>query len=451
MAQGWNSDAERDAMLRRVAIVLSSLPASVANQILGTMGMDSIAAVRRTMTTLADVDPLERQRALQAFRVSMQQQPAPVPSSAAPAVPNPAPAVSNLAPAVSNLAPGVPNAAIPAEPTARVMSSEGIHVQTERSTNQSGSPAASDVDAHLVSDSPLSFLSEIDDDTLFMLVSVEHPQAIAFVLASIAPVQAARIIPRLDDALRRATLSRLGRLGEVPEEAAAEVANHFRNRLQDRSRDGHLNTGRRALDAILAALPSENPSEQSTKPTTAEQSFASPSVSGSSLDFPSADRPAMNLSAKLRQAIDSDDDPQPNSNAAVIESDPVILPLRTHQQDVSEHAVNVDQALSANADSSESAPSVSMLHSTDSIHQHLITLSPMELCRALGKVDARDAMLALCGLPNDVTEAALANLRRPHAKKARAAMNRLGSVQLREIDEAKERVAHASLPTDVAA
>jgi flagellar motor switch protein FliG len=69
----------------------------------------------------------------------------------------------------------------------------------------------------------------------------------------------------------------------------------------------------------------------------------------------------------------------------------------------------------------------------------------MELCRALGKVDTRDAMLSLCGLPNPVAEAALAILPRGHAKKVRASMSGLGSVQLREIDEAKERVARASL------
>ncbi len=54
-------------------------------------------------------------------------------------------------------------------------------------------------------------------------------------------------------------------------------------------------------------------------------------------------------------------------------------------------------------------------------------------------------MLALCGLPNQVTEAALSILPRAHAKKVRIKMNSLGSLQLREIDEAKEKVAQASM------
>jgi flagellar motor switch protein FliG len=74
-------------------------------------------------------------------------------------------------------------------------------------------------------------------------------------------------------------------------------------------------------------------------------------------------------------------------------------------------------------------------------------LAPEQLCQALGKVETRIAMLALCGLPNQVTESVLAVLPRAHAKKVRVKMNSLDSLHLREIDEAKERVAHASLDT----
>ena len=54
-------------------------------------------------------------------------------------------------------------------------------------------------------------------------------------------------------------------------------------------------------------------------------------------------------------------------------------------------------------------------------------------------------MLALCGLPNPVTSAVLALLPKAESRKVREAMNSLGALQLREIDEAKENVAHASL------
>ena len=72
MANGWDSGLEREAMLRRVAIVLSSLPAPVAANLLGEIDASTKVAVRRTMMSLADVDPLEQKRALHAFKVSVQ-------------------------------------------------------------------------------------------------------------------------------------------------------------------------------------------------------------------------------------------------------------------------------------------------------------------------------------------------------------------------------------------
>jgi hypothetical protein len=79
------------------------------------------------------------------------------------------------------------------------------------------------------------------------------------------------------------------------------------------------------------------------------------------------------------------------------------------------------------------------------VHQRLIELTPTQLCQSLGLVDARDAILALCGLPVHVAEAALAVLPRIQAKQARAKINSLESLELREIDRAKATVAEASL------
>ena len=70
MANGWNSGSDREAMLRRVAIVLSSLPGPVAADLLGEIDADTKKAVRRTMASLTDVDPLEQKRALHAFKIS---------------------------------------------------------------------------------------------------------------------------------------------------------------------------------------------------------------------------------------------------------------------------------------------------------------------------------------------------------------------------------------------
>ncbi|MDG2221651.1 MAG: FliG C-terminal domain-containing protein [Rubripirellula sp.] len=427
MANGWNSDSDRDAMLRRVAIVLSSLPAPTANRLLGTMGDESRVAVRQTMTRLSDVDPLERQRAIQAFRVSIQQQPA-----------------AEASPATSD------------ETVSRVMPAATVDV-TSVATDQAKANSP-------VPDSPLAFLSDVDDDLLCSLLVVEHPQAIALVLASIAPDQAARLLPRLDGGLRNDTLTRLGRLGEIPEAAAAEVAAHFRTRLSDQHRNGKP-TGQRALDAILAAMPrdasadSKDPSVGSVTQSGSDLIAASSNTVPVSSPAPSAaEDSAVDLSSKLRQAVglnaeareENADSPalqsKPNAHSESQQDSAVELRVAEVGSAAAGHVDLIDHALTdAITASPLPGPDASPFRSTDSIHQHLIALEPMELCRALGKVDTRDAMLSLCGLPNPIAEAALAILPRGHAKKVRASMSDLGSVQLREIDDAKERVARASL------
>lgn len=427
MASGWNSDSDRDAMLRRVAIVLSSLPAPTANRLLGTMGDESRAAVRQTMTRLSDVDPLERQRAIQAFRVSIQQQPVAEENS------------NNSGEIVS-----------------RVMPAATVDVGANTTVAARGTGP--------VSDSPLAFLSDVDDDLLFSLLVVEHPQAIALVLASIAPAQAARLLPRLDGGLRNDTLARLGRLGEIPEAAAAEVAAHFHTRMTEQHREGKP-TGQRALDAILAAMPrgatvdrkaslAGDISASDSDPIAATPGAAEAPTHAASIVSDSA----VELSSKLRQAVGLNVEvgeeqvdsfgSQSKPDVHVDSRPDSVADLRVAEvsSNVDSHVDFVDHVLTDSIPSSPLPdPETSPLRSTDSIHQHLIALEPMELCRALGKVDTRDAMLSLCGLPNPVAEAALAILPRGHAKKVRASMSGLGSVQLREIDEAKERVARASL------
>lgn len=424
MASEWNSDSNRDAMLRRVAIVLSSLPAPTAERLLGTMGDESRFAVRQTMTRLSDVDPLERQRAIQAFRISIQQQP--------------------ITQENSNKS---------GEIVSRVMPAATVDVGATTKVAARGTGP--------VSDSPLAFLSDVDDDLLFSLLVVEHPQTIALVLASITPAQAARLLPRLDGGLRNDTLVRLGRLGEIPEAAAAEVAAHFRTRLTEQHGDGKP-TGQRALDAILAAMPGDATVDRAASmvggilPSNRDPIAAPTGAAEAPSQAASAVNDLMDdLSSKLRQAVglnaevgeeqvdsfasqskpDVHVDSRPDS-VADLRIAPVSVKVDGH----------VDHALTDSITSSPLPdPDTSPLRSTDSIHQHLVALEPMELCRALGKVDARDAMLSLCGLPNSVAEAALAILPRGRAKKVRASMSGLGSVQLREIDEAKERVARASL------
>ncbi len=401
MASGWNSGSDREAMLRRVAIVLSSLPAPMASKLLGSMGAESKQAVRRTMSTLTDVDPLEHQRAIQAFKFMFERQP-------------------------------TPTAQTPPEGDSLQLQSSSQSGHTTPGSRVVTPAAASPVDSKPAERSPLSFLSDIDERSLAKLLTAEHPQTIAFVLASISPDQAARVLPHLGSKLQVETMSRIGRLGEIPETAIDEVAEHFRSRLQDHSSSDRHGLGRQALDAILAAMPKHEASQTTEAPAPRSASVAGSQtrsglnrITANTIDsddrpshFSAADIPALDLTHRLKAAEQTwpkqfAEMPNHRQNDSA----------SGDRQASSQQAASVGDSSEADAASEDARalaqqtprPSQSF-GSTDGIHQHLIGLSPTELCQALAKVDTRDAMLALCGLPVQVADAALAVLPRAQAK-----------------------------------
>jgi flagellar motor switch protein FliG len=416
MANTRHSESNREAMLRRVAIVLSSLPTNVASGLLGSIDPKTKQAVRRTMHSLEDVDPLERRRALQAFRVLLTERP--TENSIEPAQTGPDEVV-------------IGNTAAGDQPKSRVVSSSA----GERRESQSDS-------------SPLAFLGDVDDDTLVGLLAAERAQTIALVLASIAPPQAARVLPRLSPQVQSDALSRIGRLDDVPETTVAEVAEHFRDRVAGHSGTHHRANGRRALNAILAALPSAATDSTATthgEPVREEEVTDRPvaqPIAGA--NFPSASIPAIDLTHKLRVADHTWPAAESHANQDVQSTD--VSPI----DEVHAEQSRIDPALQSQDEQGAVEPvdSAAGLDSTDAIHQCLLRLSPKDLCRALGRVETRNAMLALCGLPNHVAESVFEILPRAQAKQVRIKMNSLGSLHLREIDEAKEKVAHASIAAD---
>lgn len=372
MAGVANSDTtSREAALRRVAIVLSSLPASVAAKLIGTIDQDAKQVIRRTMSTLSDVDPLERHRALVAFKTSVQKMPASEIDTFQPSSrPMPEPAASPVL-----------------KPTPNTDATQS---------------------------SPLAFLADVEDDSLVELLAGEHAQAVALVLASVAPPQAARLLPRLAPELRSSALSRLGRLGDIPDDAVAEIAEHFRNQVKRQQQSKPIGaaptTGQRALDAILAAMPKAEPIAK------ANETIVENRTHETDKNYKSH--------------------PSPVSHSQAAPAVDAAMAIRIAPETVTPTPSPV---------SKPGTPASTPFPTTDSIHQHLIKLKPSDLCVALGRVDTRTAMLTLCGLPNVKAEAVLAILPKAQSQLVRSQMNSLTSMNLRDIDLAKERVAVASL------
>ncbi|KAA1260226.1 Flagellar motor switch protein FliG [Rubripirellula obstinata] len=385
----------RDARMRRVAILLSSLPAPLAAKLLGTIDPASKQNLRRTMTTLSNVDPMERHRVIEAFRVSIGRQSGDQFASDqlsavneegdtfessvhAGAAPNRYAAGSQASPILKNAFPENSSSASDADPT-----------------------------------SPLAFLGEVDDQALADLLKDEHPQAVALVLASVPPQKAGQVLPLLPEQLRSQSISRIGRLGEIPVEAATDLASHFQSRIGQTASTKSTATGKRKLDAILASMPAS--------------------------DSPSQSHVAVGESAA------GTNQPTPPSPVGRSDAEVSAIDLSHRLRVVNDDTTNTSSQPAEQPSTVATATASPTLDSTDAIHGRLLSLSPTQLCQSLARVETRDAMLCLCGLPNPVAEAALALLPKEQAKTVRQQINGLNTLNLRDIDDAKERVAQASM------
>ncbi len=405
MAQGLNSGHDREAMLRRVAIVLSSLPAAVAAGLLGSIAPDSKQAVRRAMRSLDDVDPLELRRAFQAFKISVEQQHRATQTAGPQAPINEA----SIDQPLSSPASG-----------SRVVSGDSI--RRHAATGDYTANATRQVNE---ATTPMSFLEDVDDGMLLQLLRGEHPQTVALVLASISPATAGRVLPQLDARTQTETLSRIGRIQEFPDTAIEEVADHFRKRILEQTNNDNQRPGRTALDAILAAMPEHARQVAGSQVRAAAETVSWPAAA----DFPTAEAPQHELMHKLRLAEHT----RPPARSAG--------PLPPNRSTTQQSASQIDASQQSPVRSNSTQP----FDSTDSIARHLEQLTPADLCQALGQVDTRIAVLALCGVPNATAESALSLLPKAEARRVRSAMISLGSLNLRDIDDAKEMVARASV------
>ena len=173
-------------MLRRVAIVLSNLPTQTAEQLLGSFDSQSAASLNRAVNTLADVDPMEQKRAMEAFRVSIQTQP-------------------NAAGSMNPQAAGFERSTQEANPSLTSPRFGSVHAAAgpaqSASVSSSNSPIVKEASAQRDpgfspshSTSSLAFLGSVPKNELVELLAAEHPQAITLVLASIDPEIAAEVL-----------------------------------------------------------------------------------------------------------------------------------------------------------------------------------------------------------------------------------------------------------------
>ena len=397
---------QHESMFRSVAVVLSSLPASAAARLLDNVDSQTRNAIHQAVATLPAIDPFERDQILDDFRESVQQ------------------AAQPFGDVQDEFVVGQSSIRSTSHAPARVASfgvasgTVGSEIDRHEPDNQS-----------LSSESLFAFLDDVDADDLAKLLSGEHPQTIALVLASVSPKRAADVLPQLDADQQAETLSRIGRLEDVDDATLTDVCEHLQSRIQSEAQTN--NHGKRALQAIIAQLPElgHRPKQHQSQTNAAQDSSRQQITGNSELrvaegTWPTTvsettgnevEQPAHFSKDQYSKDQYSDD---PGCDGTV---------LQVHHDDEF-----VDQASSGDG---------------EAVHRYLVDLSPQTLVYALGLVSTRDALLTLCGLPNATAERAMALLPRSKAKQVRRSMASLEALQLREIDSAKQAVAEVARRT----
>jgi flagellar motor switch protein FliG len=412
---------ERDkvAALRRVAIVLSSLPDATARRLLASLEPDHQRAVRATINHLDDVDPLERRRALDGFTHSMRN--------------------------------GRPSLAGENDAAEIVLSRVAIHRDDARLSDRSQAHSANDADSRSGNSSAFAFLSSVDDDAIAHRIKEEHPQTIAIVLAAISPRQAARLLAKLGVALRAETMRRLAKMDTPPPEVVEEIAAQLKLKLvhgnsvnsgaaalgtysdADATIDKPRSAGQAALQAILAEMNHANGQPGIGNPAM-ESGYRNINAAYGGADYHATTRPSGPLSE--RAALGRESSPDNTYGAASTRH------LRNSLESVAvpDHRAGVANTVEEKIN----RPAKSQAE----IHSQLISTPPAKLREALASVDGRQAILALCGLPKATAEAVLNDLPRRQAKQIRQQIASFAMVELREIDAAKAAVAKAILPPE---
>src|SRR6056297_1039799 len=194
MNSGRHAAQNREASLRRVAIVLSSLPKPVAARLLSGVDEEKRKQLRHAMTSLADVDPLERKRAMQSFSGTILQRVR------------------------------IPEASPQSDPPGRSGATErSFDDEDERGIDEGSDRAMSP-------QHPLAFLAKVPDRQLTEILGSEHPQIGAVVLASIRPEKAASLLPAFSPDHRKELIRRIGRLGDIEPGMLDDVAETLKAR-----------------------------------------------------------------------------------------------------------------------------------------------------------------------------------------------------------------------------
>ena len=210
---------DRRQQLRKVAILVATLDASLADRLLATLPAREAAAVRELADQFEEIDPAE----LQAVAAEFRQGVSPAPTS---------------------------------PPETQQVQLDGVELDESLLARLESSDDSDFTGYKNSKAGPWKALSEADATTLVQMLSAEQPQTIAVVLSRLETTHAAELIGKLSPSLQSDVLTRLAELDPADEQTLHVVASQLAQWItEQRQRNQRMTAGCELVQTILENTP----------------------------------------------------------------------------------------------------------------------------------------------------------------------------------------------------
>lgn len=389
--------------LRQIAILISSVDSAAARQILLQLPTETARQIRQLASRLGEVTAEEKRRILSEFqRTAM--------SSMGSSIDRTAARPTNQ----GNLAPG-----------------NGASVKTAGASDAyfSGQPMAAAMDVGQVGQTPSLDTEQpvsgesvtrpawtrLSTAALVRFVREERVAVTAVVISQLEPVVAVEVLQHLQTETRREVLLRLSDLQEIDPEAMQTIDDHLSQRLheyQHQIQSELANT--RRIESLLAAAPPEIRSDWAALLGDVRPQLTPAVAEGRVAEGPS------NL-AQVASLDRGDSAERTQSTVADHEAD--ILPFRRSGDETSKpRDTAADRLL------------------TQWEFEQILLLPATALAHLLSSTDSQTVLLALAGASPEFMKQFYRKLNRHDAKTLETRLQRIGPIQLRDVDTAQRKI-----------
>lgn len=415
--------------LRQIAILISSVDAAAARQILLHLPTDKARQVRELVHQLGNVAPEEKRRILAEFQ-----------RSAASSARTPA-ARSPMSAAVNSPHHRVAGAHEPPGSSTDAYFA-GQSTSAADAFDLLGQPASAEQTANMSSEASSkgqSAWTGLNTTALVCFVRDERPAVTAVVISQLAPAVAVEVLQRLPLEISREVLLRLSRLQEIDPEAMQAIDEHLSQRLQEYQHhiQSELDNTRR-IQSLMAAAPLALRNEWG-----ALLGGAAPVVAAdSTINHTAFNNSTFNNTAFGNTAFDNT--------------------VQTHHSGSSHHQLDTADARHVDAlvnrtqspQSPEASdilafPGTATERPTKSRAEReriqfefaqILQLPPTVLAQLLSSTDSQIVLLALAGASPEFMKRFYRMLDRRDAKALDARLQRIGAIHLSDVDEAQRRI-----------